>query len=139
MLAPNGMRVLSGLGLANKMLESDSFIQVPSMAIYDSSGGLLGKVPGGSKERFGYPSVMTMRKNVHELLLEDAETRGIEVQYGAKVKSVQELDDGVLVHWEKNDEEKDAKVDLVVGADGIWSVVRKRQARTIPRIEAFSG
>lgn len=126
MFAPNGMRVLAGLGLGNKMLESGNFIEVPWLHIYDSNGGLLGKVPGGSKERFEYTSAMTLRMSILEILLEDAEKRGIEVRYGAKVKSLQESDDGVVVGWTKNDEEEESKADLVVGADGVWSVVRKR-------------
>lgn len=125
MFAPNGMRVFAGLGLANKLLESDNFMEVPWIHIYDSNGRLLGKVPGGSKERFEYTSAMTLRMNIQEILIEDAEKRGIEMKYGAKVTSLQESDDGVVVHWMENDEAKESKADLVVGADGIWSVVRK--------------
>lgn len=126
MLAPNGMRVLAGLGLVDKLLNSDNSIELPSLHIYDSDGGLLGKVPGGSRERSKYPSVISSRTNIQEILLDDVEKRGIEVRYGAKVKSVEELDDGVVVRWWENNEEKESKADLVVGADGIWSVVRKR-------------
>ena len=71
---------------------------------------------------------MTTRWDIHEVLLEDAEKRGIEVRYGAKVKALQESEDGVVVQWSENGEDKESKVDLVVGADGIWSVVRQRQA-----------
>ena len=48
------------------------------------------------------------------------------MRYGAKVKSLEELDDGVVVRWTEKDEEKESKADFVIGADGIWSVVRKR-------------
>lgn len=126
MFAPNGMHILVGLGLANKILGTDNFIEVPWMHIYDSNGGLLGKAPGGTKERFGHTSVMLLRMRIHEILLEDAEKRGIEVRYGAKVTSLQESDDSVLVSWTEQDEGKESKADIVVGADGIWSVVRKR-------------
>jgi len=125
MFAPNGMRVLAGLGLGNKIFESDKFVEVPWLHIYDSNGSLLGKVPGGSKERFEYTSIMILRMTILEILHEDAEKRGIEVRFGAKVKSLQESDDGVVVGWTENGEEKESKADLVVGADGIWSVVRK--------------
>lgn len=126
MFAPNGMRVLAGLGLGNKIFESDKFVEVPWLHIYDSNGSLLGKVPGGSKERFEYTSIMILRMTILEILHEDAEKRGIEVRFGAKVKSLEESDDGVVVGWTENGEEKESKADLVVGADGIWSVVRKR-------------
>jgi len=45
------------------------------------------------------------------------------VRYGAKVRALQEVDDGVIVRWSEYDK---LKVDIVVGADGIWSVVRQR-------------
>ena len=124
--SPNGMAILSGLGLADTIIQRDNGIEVPAISMYDSSGSFLGKVPHGSKERYGYPSLMTTRWDIHEVLLEDAEKRGIEVRYGAKVRALQESEDGVVVQWSENGEDKESKVDLVVGADGIWSVVRQR-------------
>jgi 2-polyprenyl-6-methoxyphenol hydroxylase-like FAD-dependent oxidoreductase len=121
------MRVLAGLGLADTIIQRGNGIEVPWIFMYDSSGSFLGKVPQGTKERYGYPSLMTTRLDIHEVLLEDAEKRGIEVRYGVKVRSLQESEDGVVVHWSENSEDKELKVDLVVGADGIWSVVRQRQ------------
>jgi len=123
--SPNGMRVLAGLGLADVLIQRDNGIEVPCLSMYDSSGSFLGKVPQGSKERYGHPSLMTTRQDIHEVLLEDAEKRGIEVRYGAKVRALQEVEDGVIVRWSENDENKELKVDIVVGADGIWSVVRQ--------------
>ena len=125
MLAPNGMRILGGLALANKLLDSEDSIEIPAVHTYESNGSLLGKFPA-TRERYKYPSVMSSRTTIHEILLEDVEKRGIEVRYGAKVKSLKELDDGVVVQWVEMDEEKETKVDFVVGADGIWSVARKR-------------
>jgi 2-polyprenyl-6-methoxyphenol hydroxylase-like FAD-dependent oxidoreductase len=126
--SPNGMRILAGLGLADVITQRDYGIEVPSLAMYDSSGGFLGKVPQGSKQRYGHPSLMITRQNIHEILLEDAEKRGIEVRYGAKLKGLQESEDSVIALWSENNEDKELKADLVVGADGIWSVVRQRQA-----------
>ena len=60
MLAPNGMRILGGLGLANKLLDSENSIELPAIHIYESNGSLLGKIPGGSRERYKYPSVMVI-------------------------------------------------------------------------------
>ena len=126
-LAPNGMRILGGLELANKLLDSEDSIEIPAVHTYESNGGLLGKFPASSaRERYKYPSVMSSRTTIHEVLLEDVEKRGIEVRYGAKVMSLEELDDGVVVRWVEMNEEKETKVDFVVGADGIWSIARKR-------------
>jgi 2-polyprenyl-6-methoxyphenol hydroxylase-like FAD-dependent oxidoreductase len=122
------MRVLAGLGLADTIIQHDNGIEVPCLSMYDSSGSFLGKVPHGSKERYGHPSLMITRWNIHEVLLGDAEKRGIEVRYGAKVRALQESEDSVVVQWSENGEKKELTVDLVIGADGIWSVVRQRQA-----------
>ena len=124
MLAPNGMRILGGLGLANTLLNGEDSIEVPAIHVFESNGGLLGKIPG-TRERYKYPSIMSSRMSIHDVLLKDVEKRGMEVRYGAKVKSLEELDDSVVVRWTEKDEEKEAKVDFAVGADGIWSVVRK--------------
>jgi 2-polyprenyl-6-methoxyphenol hydroxylase-like FAD-dependent oxidoreductase len=131
------MRVLAGLGLADTIIRRDNGIETPWISMYDSSGSLLGTVPHGTKEQYGYPSLMTTRLDIHEVLLEDAEKRGIEVRYGAKVTALHELEGGVVVHWLEDTGDKELKVDLVVGADGIWSVVRQRQARNIARANHF--
>lgn len=126
--APNGMCVLAGLGLAETIMQRENGIEVPWFFMYDSSGSFLGKIPQGGKERYGYSSLMTTRCEIHEVLLEDAENRGIDVRYGAKVRALEELEDGVVVQWSENSVDKELKVDLVVGADGIWSVVRRWSA-----------
>jgi 2-polyprenyl-6-methoxyphenol hydroxylase-like FAD-dependent oxidoreductase len=137
--SPNGIRVLAGLGLEDTINQRNNGIEVPSISMYDSSGSFLGKVPHGSKQRYGHSSLMTTRLEIHEVLLEDAEKRGIEVRYGAKVNKLQELDDGVVVKWSENTQEKELKVDLVVGADGIWSVVRQRQARADTHADTWTN
>ena len=83
------MRVLAGLGLADTIMQRDNAIEVPWFFMYDSSRNYLGKVPQGGKIRYGYSSIMTTRTDIHEVLLEDADKRGIEVRYGAKVKALQ--------------------------------------------------
>jgi len=73
--SPNGMRVLAGLGLADVLIQRDNGIEVHSLSIYDSSGSFIGKIPHGSKERYGHPSLMTTRQDIHEVLLEDVEKK----------------------------------------------------------------
>jgi hypothetical protein len=45
MLVPNGMCILSGLALANKLLDSEDSIEVSVIHVYESNGGLLRKIP----------------------------------------------------------------------------------------------
>lgn len=126
MLAPNGMHVLYALDLARTLLERDSGVQVPWITINDSAGGLIGKVPQGSQKRYGFASTMVMRADLHDVLLDEVERQRLHVKWGAQVQSIEESDDGVLVRWNQNGESQEKKVDLLVGADGVWSTVRPR-------------
>ncbi|KAF8845299.1 FAD/NAD(P)-binding domain-containing protein [Paxillus ammoniavirescens] len=124
MLAPNGMHVLNGLDLAHKLLQRDSGIQVPCITINDSAGGLIGKVPHGSVERYGFASTMVMRWDIHEVLLDEVERKCLNVRWNAQVNATEEFDDGIIVHWTEHGLPKHKKVDLLIGADGIWSAAR---------------
>ncbi|KIJ68637.1 hypothetical protein HYDPIDRAFT_106862 [Hydnomerulius pinastri MD-312] len=124
MLGPNGMHVLNGLGLADKLLQRDTGVQVPWLTMTDSAGGLIGRVPQGSKERYGFASTMIMRWDIHEVLLDEVEKNRLDLRWGAQVDAIEEFDDGVVVHWTENGSKKSRKVDLLIGADGIWSTVR---------------
>ncbi|KAF7973642.1 hypothetical protein HWV62_14718 [Athelia sp. TMB] len=124
-ISPNGTRILGALGLVDKLIGRENGIKVPSLSMYDSEGMFLGNVPQGREERYGYPSILTARWDVHEVLLDDAAKRGIEVIYGAKVREVAETEAGVTVHWTEGDIRKQGDWDIIVGADGIWSSVRK--------------
>lgn len=125
-ISPNGTRVLTGLGLTDKLMARENGIEVPGLSMYDASRAFLGIVPQGTRKRYGFPSVLTGRWDIHEILLDDVATRGIQVRFGAKVKEVIETEDGATVRWTEGDEMKQSKVEIVVGADGIWSAVRKR-------------
>lgn len=126
MLAPNGMHVLNGLDLARTLLQRDSGVQVPWITFNDSAGGLIGKVPQGSEERYGFASTMVMRSDLYDVLLDEVEKKRLDLKWGAQVQSVEESNDGVLVRWVQNGLLQEKKVDLLIGADGIWSTVRPR-------------
>lgn len=126
MLAPNGMHVLNGLDLARTLLERGSGAQVPWMTIKDSGGGHIGNIPQGSEERYGFASTMVMRSDLHDVLLDEVEKKRLDIRWGAQVQSVEESNDGVFVRWVQNGLSQEKKVDLLIGADGIWSTVRPR-------------
>lgn len=126
LLASNGMHVLNGLDLAHTLLEQDSGVQVPWITINDSAGGLIGRVPHGSEERYGFASTMVMRSDLHDVLLDQVEKKRLHIKWGAQVQSIEESDDGVLVRWVRDGLSQEKKVDLLIGADGIWSTVRPR-------------
>jgi len=126
MLAPNGIHVLNGLDLARTLLERDSGAQVPWMTIKDSGGGHIGNIPQGSEERYGFASTMVMRSDLHDVLLDEIERKRLDIRWGAQVQSIEESNDGVLVRWVQNGLSQERKVDLLIGADGIWSTIRPK-------------
>jgi len=67
---------------------------------------------------------VVMRSDLHNVLLDQVDEKGLDVKWGAQVRSVEEFDDGVLVRWVQNGQSYEKKVDLLIGADGIWSTVR---------------
>jgi len=74
----------------------------------------------GKGERYGYPQMMLPRAVVHEALL--AEVPEGAIGWGKKVKAVRETLYGVEVDFEDGAVEK---ADLVIGADGVRSIVRE--------------
>lgn len=119
-LAPNGLRAIASVSPG-----AAEYIQARGypgaiMAFRNSTGRLLGHYWNGRKERYGYGMLMLRRSTVHEALLQDIPP-GI-VEWGTKVSSVHETDDGVVVEFSDGSTETG---DLVIGADGVRSVVRK--------------
>jgi 2-polyprenyl-6-methoxyphenol hydroxylase-like FAD-dependent oxidoreductase len=128
MLGPNGMHVLQGLGLAEAFHRRPNGIEAPWLHMYESSGRRLGEVPQGSAERYGFASTMITRWDIQEVLLDAMEKKRLTIEWDAKVEDAEELTDGVIVRWRRESIVKERKVDLLIGADGIWSIVRTKCA-----------
>ena len=126
MLGPNGMNVLQGLGLADKLLQRESGLEVSHITINDGAGQLIGRVPQGCVERHGFASTAILRWDIHEVLLDEVERKGLDMRWNSRVESVDESDSGVLIRWSEAGEKRERKADLVIGADGIWSMIRPR-------------
>jgi 2-polyprenyl-6-methoxyphenol hydroxylase-like FAD-dependent oxidoreductase len=90
------------------------------MTFRNSSGTLLGRYWRGRKERYGFGQVLLPRAVVHEALLEDVPAAIVE--WGKKALLVRETTEGVQVEFEDGNVEH---ADLVIGADGVKSVVRE--------------
>ena len=138
MLGPNGMHVLQGLGLAEALHTQPNGIPVSWVDMYESSGGLLGRLPQGSAERYGFASTMITRWDIQEVLVNAVEKRGLTIVWNAKVEDAEELPDGVIVRWREGTTLRERKVDLLVGADGIWSIVRTKYAKNACNISNAS-
>lgn len=121
-LASNGMRVLNALNpaIAERLLSPSSSFNHGTFTLRNSYGKTISRVHMSRKERYGFPLVMIARDTIYSVL-EDELPEGA-VQYGKRVASIREKDGGeVEVEFEDGTLEL---ADLVLGADGVRSVVR---------------
>ncbi|KAK7032787.1 FAD-binding protein [Favolaschia claudopus] len=119
-LAPNGLRAISSISQ-----DAAAFIQKRGfpgeiMTFRNSKGKLIGRLRSGRKARYGFGELMLPRATVHDALLQ--ELRPGAVYWDTKVRYVKEDRDGVDVVLEDGTVES---ADLVIGADGVRSVVRE--------------
>ncbi|KAJ7690132.1 hypothetical protein B0H17DRAFT_1011744 [Mycena rosella] len=119
-LAPNGLRAISRISPdAAAYIEARGFAG-EVMTFRNSKGALLGRFRAGRKARYGLGELMLPRETVHDALLQ--ELRPGAVAWGSKVRYVKENIDTVEVTLEDGTVET---ADLVIGADGVKSVVRE--------------
>ncbi|KAL2758019.1 hypothetical protein ACRALDRAFT_1068469 [Sodiomyces alcalophilus JCM 7366] len=124
-LAPNGLRMLDQLGIYEKVLAAGQKLRKVQIWRNDSQWNTLDWTPCEAK--FGYP-VMAMERHHFQRLLHEAAGGEEFVQYGAKVVDVIDnpSEPGVRVILDSG---KEYRANIVVGADGIRSVVRRCLAR----------
>ena len=120
-LSPNATRVLAALGLKGELSRVAFYPQAVHFRTW-RTGYLIASRPLGefSQARYGAPYYHVHRGDLHALLLAAARAQGVRVETGRQVHSAGEDAGGP---WLRLD---DAPVhhDVIVGADGIHSVVR---------------
>ncbi|KAG6857123.1 hypothetical protein H0H87_009255 [Tephrocybe sp. NHM501043] len=118
-LAPNGLRAIASLSSrAVEYIQARGF-PGPIFTFRNSTGRLLGEFWNGRKERYGFGQLMVRRAVVHEGLLQEIPEGAI--TWNTVLKSVRETEEGVTVLFADGSSDS---ADLVIGADGVWSVVR---------------
>src|SRR5215475_4899349 len=131
-IAPNGMRVLRALGLADKVAAAG----VPSsdFVFRNQRGQAIGRI---DVSRSGY-GVTILRSAFHRILLDETARRGVPVTYGKRLRALDQARDAVVAHFEDG---SIAAGDVVLASDGVHSRARALilPAHATPRYTGFLG
>jgi 2-polyprenyl-6-methoxyphenol hydroxylase-like FAD-dependent oxidoreductase len=119
-LSPNALRVLDSLGLYGKLRVKGYPFE--GVLLANNSAVAMGTIFLGSEKRFGFPAMRIARSAIKEVLLEEIECQGIEISYKMALSSLLETNIGVEMKFADGSL---VQADLVIGTDGIRSVVRE--------------
>ncbi|KAK1753785.1 hypothetical protein QBC47DRAFT_430762 [Echria macrotheca] len=121
MLSPNALRVLDALGIYSTIKRQGYNFEI--LHFRTLAGELTETYEFGSEAKYGYPGLRIYRHVLIDALLAALRDRRVPVEYGRKFSHViAEADDGVTFAFTDG---STASADLLVGADGIHSTVRK--------------
>jgi 2-polyprenyl-6-methoxyphenol hydroxylase-like FAD-dependent oxidoreductase len=118
-LAPNGMKVLAALGLADTLKARATAIS--TYAFRNGTGATLASYSIDSAE-YGQPMVAMSRALLFEALADEMCKQQIAVHYEKRLTWVEERGASVVAHFEDGTL---AEGGLLVGADGVRSTVRR--------------
>ena len=117
-LPANGVRALQSLGLGDAVTSRS--VRMTSQRILDNRGRLLAEIDLDGVWGAVGPCVGIRRADLHALLLDGA--RGVPLRLGTTVTALTESRDAVTVVF---DDGVQREYDVVVGADGIHSTIRR--------------
>lgn len=121
-VAPNGMNVLSELGIADKVAAIGH--ACVSFELENASGRNVGVIDRSRDlARFGAPLTMVRRGDLHAVLLEEARQRGVDVHLGRRLVGL-EHDRGGSEIVATFDDGDVMRADVAIGCDGLRSTVR---------------
>lgn len=129
-LAANGQDALATLGLRDRIRAIG--VPAPRMAMMNGSGRVIAEVGNGLTLADGTTNLTVRRAELYEVLHDEAVRRGIPVEHGKRLASYEQTADGVTAHFEDG---TTATGDVLIGADGMRSVVRATLAPDAPKPE----
>lgn len=118
-LQASALRVFAALGLAEDVLAVASIPQQVDFREAKTRRLIIRGAPGNQHKEF--PLCQLHRADLHSILLDKAVNQGVQLQLGSRVGSVSQNSNTARLLLEDG---KAVEGDLVIGADGINSVVR---------------
>lgn len=138
-ISPNAWRVLESLGVMPALEEA--MIRPETVRIHSvRAGGVIGRIPLGETalKRYGAPYTVIHRGDLHQGLADVAlERPDIEIHLGTALADAEEDEDGITVELQGPEGVSSCRAEALIGADGVWSTVRRRLLR-LPSAD-FSG
>jgi len=131
-VAVNGQRVLGALGVLDRLL-GDAH-RASRMVMISGRGKQLGVVPNGPAGRPSEAGVVVRRGWLHRVIRDGAEQAGVTIRHGRRLTGVRERADGVDALFDDGSVEQG---DVLIGADGVGSVVRTYLAPGV--VPEFTG
>ncbi len=119
-IAPNGMRVLSRLDLAEPLRTLG--IESAEFCFEDQSGKLLACLANGPASRYGLPAIFISRSVLHASLLSELERQQIPIHYSKRLQGI--ASNATCVTAEFADGSR-AEGSILIGGDGIHSQTRR--------------
>ncbi|KAF4455187.1 hypothetical protein F53441_2425 [Fusarium austroafricanum] len=124
---PSGLRILDQLGCAQELMD---LIDIPLYHSYirNPDGSVIRHYQGiheNFAKRHGYPTIFIDRQMLLKALYNNLKSKS-SILPGNRVESVREVERGVEVRTAKGEVYRG---DVLIGADGIWSTVRKEMWR----------
>jgi FAD-dependent urate hydroxylase len=132
-VSSNGLGVLRTLDV-DVVAGADGF-PIPNMVMWSGTGKRLGEVANGIRLPDGTVSVALRRGLLQRVLREEAERRGVKVEFGRRLDTYQVGGGRVVARFTDGSQ---AEGDLLIGADGIHSTTRRTMDPAAPK-PAYTG
>jgi len=121
-LAPNGINALRAAGLGDVPAATGGFEQ-SGLEFFNARGRRIAVVSGDDDlARYGARGIVMRRALLHAGLTERARAAGVPFLHDARLTGLRERENGMTAEFADG---RTIDADVVIGADGIWSKVRR--------------
>lgn len=121
-LTPKALRYLDDLGVLDRLQPRGCEVKKLEVMSH-RTGKLLGVIDYDNLEKFKYHGLRVMRHQLQKTMLDTLKEISTEVQYGKKIASVTEEQNGIKATFEDG---QTVEGDILLGCDGIHSDIRMK-------------